>query len=156
MFFGTPHLGSEAAHRLERLKNINGAVTFRNTSEFLTTLRSHSTELGNLSEDFSPHASKYAIISYFERDVHPLLKELVRLLLPRFVTTLFLFTRHLSDLYTDVPCLQIVDKTSAELGLTNEQCSMMGGHHVTICKFKRGDKRFERVWKDIRRIAKGP
>jgi len=77
MFFATPHLGSEGAQRLESMVNINAALTYRNTSKFLESLRRDSQDLFNLSEDFSPHARKYAIVSYYEGEVHPIIREVV-------------------------------------------------------------------------------
>ena len=51
---------------------------------------------------------------------------------------------------------QVVEKMSAVMDLANEDSAMMGGTHVTMCKFGRGDPRFDDVWRSIRRAAKGP
>jgi hypothetical protein len=40
--------------------------------------------------------------------------------------------------------------------LPHEEAVMMGGNHSSMCKFGLEDKRFEAVWKGIRRAAKGP
>jgi hypothetical protein len=49
---------------------------------------------------------------------------------------------------------QVVDKTSAVMGLANEEPMMLGGDHSTMCKFAVGDRRFDPVWRAIRRAAK--
>jgi hypothetical protein len=47
-----------------------------------------------------------------------------------------------------------VDKSSAVMGLANEEPMMLGGNHSTMCKFGVGDRRFEPVWRAIRRAAR--
>jgi hypothetical protein len=49
---------------------------------------------------------------------------------------------------------QVVNKASAVMGLANEEPMMLGGNHSTMCKFGVGDRRFDPVWRAIRRAAK--
>jgi hypothetical protein len=52
--------------------------------------------------------------------------------------------------------MQIVDKMSSVMGMPHEQTMMLGGDHNSMCKFYKGDPRFETVWMSIQTAAKGP
>ncbi|KAK3934026.1 hypothetical protein QBC46DRAFT_400786 [Diplogelasinospora grovesii] len=125
VFFGTPHRGSDDAKWATLITGIVSTTIGRPPSEFLKTLRSNSEGLMKISEDFRPIAKNYAIASFYEEHVHRVLGHL------------------------------IVEKTSAVMGVSHEETMMMGGTHSSMCKFGRNDKRFDPVWRSIRRAAKG-
>ncbi|KAK3317792.1 Alpha/Beta hydrolase protein [Cercophora scortea] len=125
VFFGTPHRGADSAKWLALLSSIAAAATNKPKSEFATTLQTNSEDLMKISEDFRPIAHKYAVASFYEEHAHRLLGTVV------------------------------VEKTSAVMGLNHEESMMLGGTHSSMCKFKRGDRRFDPVWRAIRRASKG-
>ncbi len=125
VFFGTPHRGVDAANWAGLVSDILQTVGAQPQSKLLNALQRHSTELWKISTDFRPLASQYAITSFYESNAHPALRRLV------------------------------VGKMSAVMGLPHEHDVMMNGTHSTMCKFGRGDRRFDRAWKAIRRTAKG-
>ncbi|KAK0708684.1 Alpha/Beta hydrolase protein [Lasiosphaeris hirsuta] len=125
VFFGTPHRGSDDAKWATLITGIISTTIGRPPSEFLQTLQTNSEGLMKISEDFRPIAKNYAIASFYEEHVHRVLGHL------------------------------IVEKTSAVMGLPHEETMMLGGTHSSMCKFARNDKRFDPVWRAIRRAAKG-
>lgn len=125
VFFGTPHRGSDVADWTAVVSDVLQAAMARPQSRLLHALQSHSPELWKVSMDFRPLAPKYAITSFYESNEHPVLRKLV------------------------------VGKMSAVMGLPHEDDIMMHGTHSSICKFAKGDRRFARAWKAIRRTAKG-
>ncbi|KAL8387008.1 hypothetical protein RB595_010227 [Gaeumannomyces hyphopodioides] len=125
VFFGTPHRGSDVANWTGLISDILQAVTARPESRLIHALESRSTDLWKISTDFRPLASRYAITSFYESNEHPVLRKLV------------------------------VGKMSAVMGLPNEDDIMMNGTHSTICKFGKGDRRFNSAWRAIRRMEKG-
>ncbi|KAK3689559.1 hypothetical protein B0T22DRAFT_514097 [Podospora appendiculata] len=125
VFFGTPHRGADSTKWLALLSGIAAAATNKPQSEFVTTLQTNSADLMKISEDFRPIAHKYAVASFYEEHAHRLLGTVV------------------------------VEKTSAVMGLDYEESMMLGGTHSSMCKFKRGDRRFDPVWRAIRRASKG-
>ncbi|KAL8354938.1 hypothetical protein RB601_000633 [Gaeumannomyces tritici] len=125
VFFGTPHRGSNVANFMGTVSDIVQAVTARPESKLLHALESNSTDLYKVSTDFRPLASRYAITSFYESNEHPVLRKMV------------------------------VGKMSAVMGLPNEEDVMMNGDHSTICKFGKGDRRFNSAWRAIKRMEKG-
>ncbi|KAK0647013.1 Alpha/Beta hydrolase protein [Cercophora newfieldiana] len=125
IFFGTPHRGSNEAEWAEVISGVVSTTMNRPKSELLETLRSNSDELMNISEDFAPLAPRYAIASFYEANVHPVLGRVV------------------------------VEKASAVMGLPHEETMMLGGDHSSMCKLGRNDQRWDPVWRAIRRCSRG-
>ncbi|KAK3295430.1 Alpha/Beta hydrolase protein [Chaetomium fimeti] len=124
VFFGTPHRGADAASWAATLSGILSAASRKPPSKFLEALKNDSVELRKISEDFRPFGGRFNIVSFYEEHAHRLLGRVV------------------------------VDKSSAIMGLPNEDPMMLGGNHSTMCKFGVGDRRFDPVWRAIRRAAK--
>ncbi|GAB1321005.1 DUF676 domain-containing protein [Madurella fahalii] len=93
--------------------------------------------------------------------------EFVRVLEPNSLDLLKIFEDFvpLASKYAIVSCYEehvdrvrrlIVQKMSAVMGLPNEDHAMIGGTHITMCKFGRRDPRFDDVWRSIKRAAEGP
>ncbi|KAH6636029.1 Alpha/Beta hydrolase protein [Chaetomium tenue] len=124
VFFGTPHRGADAAGWASTLSGILATATHKPPSKFLEALKTDSVELRKISEDFRPLCGGVNIVSFYEEHAHRGLGRVV------------------------------VDKSSAIMGLPNEDPMMLGGNHSTMCKFGVGDRRFDPVWRAIRRAAK--
>ncbi|KAK3365350.1 Alpha/Beta hydrolase protein [Lasiosphaeria ovina] len=125
VFFGTPHRGADAARWGHTIADIVSTATHRPPATFLKTLETNSAQLLQISEDFRPSVDRYAIASFYEQHAHPALGTVV------------------------------VDKLSALLWLPNEEANMMSGDHSAMCKFAKGDRRFDRVWRTIKRVSRG-
>ncbi|CAI4218402.1 unnamed protein product [Parascedosporium putredinis] len=125
VFFGTPHRGSDAAKWLDMLSTITSNVSGRPKSRFAELLQTHSNGLLEISEDFMPLASSFSIVSFYEE--------------------------YGEGWWGKV----IVGKSSAVMGLPNEDDIMISGTHRSMCRFERGDKRFDAVWRAIRRASRG-
>ncbi|KAK0703654.1 hypothetical protein B0T26DRAFT_657939 [Lasiosphaeria miniovina] len=125
VFFGTPHRGADAARWGHTIADIVSTATHRPPATFLKTLETNSAQLLQISEDFRPSVDRYAIASFYEQHAHPALGTVV------------------------------VDKSSALLWLPNEEANMMSGDHSAMCKFAKGDRRFDRVWRTIKRVSRG-
>ncbi|KAH6843219.1 hypothetical protein B0I37DRAFT_383999 [Chaetomium sp. MPI-CAGE-AT-0009] len=125
VFFGTPHRGADAAKWGAVVDGIVSALLHRPKGELVKTLKTNSEGLLSISEDFSPLASRYAIASFYESNVHPLLGTVV------------------------------VDKASALMALPHEETMMLGGDHSSMCKLGRDDRRWDPVWRAIRRCSRG-
>ncbi|RYP74219.1 hypothetical protein DL771_003152 [Monosporascus sp. 5C6A] len=125
VFFGTPHRGADDAKWAALIGGILSTTIGRPPPQLLDTLYTNSEGLMKISEDFRPIAKNYAIASFYEEHVHRVLGHL------------------------------IVDKISAVMGLSHEETMMMGGTHSSMCKFGRNDKRFDPVWRSIRRASWG-
>ncbi|KAK4186018.1 protein SERAC1 [Podospora australis] len=127
VFFGTPHRGSDLAKWGSMLSEAAmAAAPGQWSSKLIPILETYSERLLELSDDFRPFAGQYAIVSFYEQHVHPVLGNLV------------------------------VDKDSVILGLAHEDIMMLGGDHSSMCKFFRDDPRFESVWRAIERAVEGP
>jgi len=126
VFFGTPHRGADPAKLLGPIVKAVATVPRKPSSKFVAMLKTHSEGLLKVSQDFRPFAPQYALVSFYEQHVHPASKTLV------------------------------VDKMSAVMGFPHEDKLMLGGTHSSMCKFTRGDPRFNTVWRSIRRAAAGP
>ncbi|RYP18169.1 hypothetical protein DL765_004095 [Monosporascus sp. GIB2] len=126
VFFGTPHRGADPAKMLGPIVKAVAAARFRPSSKCVEMLKTHSEELLQVSQDFRPFASQYALVSFYEQHIHPGLRTVV------------------------------VDKMSAVMGFPHEDRLMLGGTHSSMCKFTRSDPRFNSVWKHIQRAAVGP
>lgn len=50
---------------------------------------------------------------------------------------------------TTIPVNKVVDKMSSVMGMAHEETVMLGGDHSGMCKFWRGDPRFETVWRRV-------
>ncbi|RYP59387.1 hypothetical protein DL769_008562 [Monosporascus sp. CRB-8-3] len=103
------------------------ATTFNKPqSAFVDALKPNSRDLMDVSEDFRSIATRYALVTFVEQDVFDGIGSV------------------------------IVEKHSAVMELAHEEVMMLGGNHSTLCKFGTDDKRFEAVWRRIRRAARGP
>ncbi|KAK4223461.1 Alpha/Beta hydrolase protein [Podospora fimiseda] len=127
IFFGTPHRGADGARWLTLVTNITSSLSPQiKASPFVKALQTHSEELFKITQDFRLLTDNYAIISFYEQDVHPILGDV------------------------------IVEKLSAVMGLRHEEALMLGGDHSGMCKFMgMTDPRFNTVWRAIRRASKG-
>ncbi|KAI1172686.1 Alpha/Beta hydrolase protein [Nemania sp. FL0916] len=126
VFFGTPHRGSDAAQWGLLAKNIAGAVVPGLRSGLLKALQRNSDDLYKISEDFHRLSRKYAIVSFYEEYAYRIWGKV------------------------------IVDKSSAIMGLPHEQNMMLSGTHTSMCRFSKGDKQFDAVWRRIKRAGAGP
>ncbi|KAL2266766.1 hypothetical protein VTJ83DRAFT_6118 [Remersonia thermophila] len=130
VFFGTPHRGTDAAVWGETLARIKfAAFGARDLSDLFRALRPDGTDLMNVSEDFRPMVTRFAISSFFEEYPIGKMKKV------------------------------IVDKKSAVLEATHESYCAMPGDHSSIIKFSPGpedEDRFTLAWRAIERVAKGP
>lgn len=126
LFFGTPHRGATAAKWLSLVSGIAATAFDEPRSAFVDALKPNSQDLMDISEDFRSIATRYALVSFVEQDV------------------------------LDGIGSVIVEKHSAVMELAHEEVMMLSGNHSTLCKFETADKRFEVVWRRIRRAAKGP
>ena len=77
VFFGTPHRGADSAKWLGIIANMASAAYGRSSSKFVPMLRTYSEDLLKISDDFRPWAQKYAIVSFYEENVHPVLGSVV-------------------------------------------------------------------------------
>ncbi|KAH6641225.1 hypothetical protein F5144DRAFT_590567 [Chaetomium tenue] len=102
VFFGTPHRGSEAAKWAGVVADVASAVLNRPKAQLLEELETNSDDLTKISEDFSPLASRYAIASFYESNVH----------------------RGLGTV--------VVSKASAIMALPHEETFMLGGDHSSM------------------------
>ncbi|KAK3291348.1 Alpha/Beta hydrolase protein [Chaetomium fimeti] len=125
VFFGTPHRGSDTARWAKVVADVVSTSLHRPEGELLKVLQTNSEGLMNVSEDFAPLASRYAIASFYETNVHPVLGTVV------------------------------VDKASALMALPHEETMMLGGDHSSMCKLGRNDQRWDPVWRAIRRCSRG-
>ncbi|KAK3383209.1 Alpha/Beta hydrolase protein [Lasiosphaeria ovina] len=116
IFFGTPHRGSKSTNWAAVVSKIASTTLLGQDSQLLKLLELHSPDLLKISQDFRGLASEYAITSFYEQNAH------------RMARTL------------------IVDKMSAIVGLVHEDVLMLGGDHSSMCKFAKGDPRFDTVW----------
>jgi len=107
------------------LSSITATVFHRPPPPLIKALEKDSQHLTEISEDFRTLADKYAIASFYEGHAHSLLGRV------------------------------IVEKASALMWLPHEEAIPISGDHSTMCKFWRGDRRFEPVWKAIRRTSMG-
>ncbi|KAK0734064.1 hypothetical protein B0T26DRAFT_797979 [Lasiosphaeria miniovina] len=126
IFFGTPHRGSKSANWAAVVSKTTSTTLLGQDSQLLKLLELHSPDLLKISQDFRGLASEYAITSFYEQNAH------------RMARTL------------------IVDKMSAIVGLVHEDVLMLGGDHSSMCKFAKGDPRFDTVWWYIQKAAEGP
>ncbi|KAK3317309.1 Alpha/Beta hydrolase protein [Cercophora scortea] len=127
VFFGTPHRGADAATWASLVAGITTTAFGRSPkSVFLRTLKPNSRDLMDISEDFRPISTKYAIASFVETDVFSGLRRVV------------------------------VERYSAVMELAHEEAVIIAGNHSTMCKFSRDDPRFDTVWKAIKRVSHGP
>ncbi|KAK4140980.1 Alpha/Beta hydrolase protein [Dichotomopilus funicola] len=124
IFFATPHRGADAARWAAIVMDIASSMSLRPSSGFLNALQTDSETLLSVSEDFLPLAGSVQLVSFWEEHTHPVLGK------------------------------PVVDKSSAVMGLPNEEVMMLGGNHQAICRFGVGDRRFDPVWRAIRRSAK--
>ncbi|KAK5658169.1 hypothetical protein OQA88_2142 [Cercophora sp. LCS_1] len=124
VFFGTPHRGSDVADSLAPLHKIT-SIGWRKLKLF-STLKMHSEGLLDVSDEFRYIAHRYALITFYEQHIHPMLRD------------------------------PIVTKTSAIMGIAHEDIMMLGGNHSSMCKFAEKDPRFEAVSRSIQSAAKGP
>ncbi|KAK4203134.1 hypothetical protein QBC40DRAFT_167527 [Triangularia verruculosa] len=123
VFFGTPHRGSDAATSFIPVQKITGVVLGK--SRFIPLLKTHSDGLREVSDEFRHVAARYALITFYEQDKHPILRKV------------------------------IVDRVSAMMGMPHENIMVLGGDHSSMCKFLHNDSRFQAVWKAIQSAAKG-
>ncbi|KAK4222932.1 protein SERAC1 [Podospora fimiseda] len=126
VFFGTPHRGSDVANTLGPLANITSSGWGWAKSKFLPLLKTHSAPLREVSDEFRHVAPRYMLVSFYEENIHPALRDLV------------------------------VDKSSSRMGIPHEQTMMMGGDHTSMCKFEQDDARFETVWRAIKSATHAP
>ncbi|KAL1836742.1 hypothetical protein VTJ49DRAFT_4717 [Mycothermus thermophilus] len=130
VFFGTPHRGTDAAVWGEMVARIKfAAFGKRELNDWFRVLRPDQKDLVNVSEDFRPLATRFAISSFYEENAYPNLKKV------------------------------IVEKKSAILEMTHEDYCAMPGHHSSIVKFSKkaeDQQRFTLAWRAIERVAKGP
>ncbi|KAH6624184.1 Alpha/Beta hydrolase protein [Chaetomium sp. MPI-SDFR-AT-0129] len=124
IFFATPHRGADAARWAAIVMDIASSVSLRPSPGFLKALQTDSETLLSVSEDFLPLAGSVHLVSFWEEHAHSVLGK------------------------------PVVDKSSAVMGLPNEEVMMLGGNHQAICRFGVGDRRFDPVWRAIRRSAK--
>ncbi|GAB1317133.1 hypothetical protein MFIFM68171_07343 [Madurella fahalii] len=125
VFFGTPHRGADAAKWAKVVTDVVSTSLNLPQAELVKVLQTNSDDLMSISEDFSPLASRYAIASFYESIVHPILGTVV------------------------------VDKASALMALPHEETMMLGGDHSSMCKLGRNDLRWDPVWRAIRRCSRG-
>ncbi|KAI1150647.1 Alpha/Beta hydrolase protein [Nemania diffusa] len=125
VFFGTPHRGSDIANWAALAKRIGGPVIPGPNRGFFHLLQTNSEELYKITEDFRPLSANYAIVSFYEEYPYPTLGKV------------------------------IVEKDSAIMGLPHERKFMISGTHTSMCRFSKGNREFDIVWKRIRDAAVG-
>ena len=134
IFFGTPHCGAAVAKMTRILRDVLNVCTIGSVRvDLLKDLETKSEALVELAEQFVERANNLKIITVYEG--RPVLSASLPLVRP--------FEPHCTYV---AQCLQIVDRSSATLGLPNERVIPVDADHRHICKFSDGgDARYQHV-----------
>jgi hypothetical protein len=142
VFLGTPHKGSSLAEWSTIFASILRAASFGTSTnkKLAQSLYVQSEVLRDISKSFVDRGKSLIILSFYETDMVDFLKIRVRILHSFEVSRL--------------KFQQVVNESSAVLGLPNETAIPLNGNHHTICRFSSAnEKRYRVVWTNIKRMA---